>query len=121
MTSTEEDEVLIRNTIYDNNEAIFKAGFMKDASLFDENWERNWTPDAIIIRPSGNPMNRQVYKDLITNKSVSKVHFSNLLSIDSIRFLADGKAAVVTFTNHEKFEYNGTENDDIVKVSNRYI
>jgi hypothetical protein len=76
---------------------------MKDAKLFDENWDQHWTPDAIIVRPSGNQMNEEVYKDFFTNISTSKLHFMNLLSIDSIRFLADGKAAVVTFTNHEKF------------------
>lgn len=118
MTSTD-DQTVIRNMIFANNEGINQAGFSKDGRLFDENWNKHWTPDAIIIRPSGNPMDREVYKNIVINASVSKLHLSKVLSVDSIRFIADGKAAVATITTHEKFNYMGTENDDIVKVSLR--
>ena len=104
MTSTD-DQTLIRNTIFANNEGINQAGFSKDERLFDENWNKHWTPDAIIVRPSGNPMDREVYKNLVTNVSISKLHLSKVLSVDSIRFIADGKAAVATITTHEKFNY----------------
>ena len=39
------------------------------------------------------------------------------VSVDSVNLLAEGKVAVVTYTAHDKFTYQGTANDDVAKFS----
>ena len=42
---------------------------------------------------------------------------SKVVSFDSFRLIADGNVAVVTLTQHDKFTYKGTANDDICKFT----
>lgn len=53
---------------------------------------------------------------MINNNDVS-FKKGNLRSIDTIRLFCGAKAAVVTFTCRDVFEYKGTPNDDICKFS----
>lgn len=53
---------------------------------------------------------------MITCKDVN-IKSGTLKSIDTIRVFADDKAAVVTLTCHDQFEYKGTHNDDMAKFS----
>lgn len=88
----------------------------KDGAAFDQMWSTYWAPDAVVIRPSGNPMDKTIWKGMITSKDID-FESSEVVSFDSSTILAGGKAAVVTFTLHDKFSYKGTPNDDISKYS----
>ena len=53
---------------------------------------------------------------MIANKDV-QVESMEIVSFDSFREMADGKAAVLTVTRHDKFTYKETPNDDICKFT----
>ena len=40
---------------------------------------------------------------------------AELVSVDSVKIFADGKAAVCTYTMHDVFDYQGTSNTDYAK------
>merc|ERR1712118_289839 len=88
----------------------------KDGAKFDAMWAKYWSPNAVVIRPSGNPMDEATWKAMITSDDID-FHSSECVSFDSASIFADGRAAAVTFTLHDKFSYKGTPNDDIAKYS----
>lgn len=96
--------------------AYVVAARAKDGAKFDEMWETYLAPDAVVIRPSGNPMDKGIWKAMITSDDVT-FESSELFSFDSSTIFAGGKAASVTYTLHDKFYYKGTPNDDIAKYS----
>lgn len=115
--NSSKDNTTIMNMILSNNEELFQVASNKNAELFDSLWEKYWRQDAIIMRPSGNIMTKDEWKDIVVHSTDVVVKFSNILSVDNIHFFADGKAAVANYTSHEKFTYNGIDNDDVTKVS----
>ena len=68
------------------------------------------------IRPSGNPITPQGMAAMFSSGDVES-ELSELMSVDSIRLLAGGAAAVATYTHHSRFTYKGIPNDDIAKFS----
>lgn len=75
----------------------------------------NATPDFLFIRPSGNPINAQVFQkmmksgDVVQEKAeITKIHRFELLS-DNV--------AMCIFTLGSKFRYKGTPNDDLPTVT----
>lgn len=115
--NSSKDNTTIMNMILSNNEELFQVASNKNAELFDSLWEKYWKQDAIIMRPSGNIMTKDEWKDIVVHSTDVTVQFSNILSVDTIHFFANGKAAVANYTSHEKFTYNGIDNDDVTKVS----
>jgi autoinducer 2-degrading protein len=97
-------------------EALTLAATTKDGAAFDAMWERFWAPDAVVIRPSGNPMDKAIWRGMVTSQDIT-FESSECISVDSTTIFAGGKAAAVTFTLHDKFTYKGTPNDDIAKYS----
>lgn len=114
-----------------------KAWVARNTKAMSKNWNKYLVDKNVhMIRPSGNPMtlkdelsNFLVFfffclrinlalrvLDMIYSKNVD-IKSGGLKSIDSIRIFADQKAAVVTLTCHDKFEYKGIQNDDIAKFS----
>lgn len=87
-----------------------------DVAKFDAMWDKYYAPKAVIIRPSGNPMDRELWRSMITATDIV-FESSELVSFDSCTLLAGGKVASVTYTLHDKFSYKGTPNDDIAKYS----
>ena len=45
------------------------------------------------------------------------VKVNDLKSVDTAKVLGCGAAAVATYTCHQQFNYKGTDNDDIAKMS----
>lgn len=87
-----------------------------DAAKFDNMWTKYWAPQAVVIRPSGNPMDRATWRSMITSTDIV-FESSECVSFNSCTLIAGGKVAIVTFTLHDKFTYKGTPNDDIAKYS----
>jgi len=88
----------------------------KDGTKFDAMWDKYWATGAVVIRPSGNPMDQAIWKGMVTSDDIT-FESSECISFDSANVFAGGKAAAVTFTLHDKFQYKGTDNDDIAKYS----
>ena len=85
-----------------------------DGATIDK-WLKDYCADeGFFVRPSGNPLSFGGLKEMWTAPYVT-VTKSDLVSIDSIKVFADGKAAVATYTMHDQFEYKGTPNDDYAK------
>lgn len=87
------------------------------------------TGDAMVfIRPSGNAMDMSQFKGMWSSGMITDAS-SELVSVDSMAFVGllscwpkalpapAGAVCVVTYTTHDKFKFQGTENDDIAKFS----
>ena len=66
--------------------------------------------DCVFIRPSGNPLDKKGWEEMMTNDDV-KVESSELVSINKMSIC--GCCAYVCYTQHGKFNYKGTQNDDV--------
>ena len=71
---------------------------------------RHMSEECVFIRPSGNPLNRKGWEEMMTNKDVT-VESSKLLDIHRLSIC--GCCAYVCYTQHGKFSYKGTLNDDV--------
>lgn len=67
--------------------------------------------DVVFIRPSGNPLTQTGWIEMMESGAITGSE-SELKTIDSVRVLNEGNAAVVTYTEFAKFEYKGTPNSD---------
>lgn len=65
--------------------------------------------NCLIIRPSGNPLDVNGYKNMMMSDDVS-VELNEFISINKLEI--HGDMAFVCYTSHGKFNYKGTENDD---------
>ena len=79
----------------------------KDAAQFDAYAAKFMLPDWTCIRPSGNPMDLKLWKSMLTSEDIKTTQMQ-LKSVDTCKIFADGKAALVTYTTHDIFEYKGT-------------
>lgn len=70
--------------------------------------------DCVFVRPSGNPLNKKGWDDMMNNADV-KVESNELVSINKLNVVGD--TAYVCYTTHGKFNYKGTENDDIAVLT----
>jgi hypothetical protein len=75
-----------------------------------------YEPGAITIRPSGNPMSHEFLEEMQSSKDYLP-ESSEILSIDKID-VCDGPSvstgmAYAIFTQHYKFTFKGTQNDDV--------
>ena len=108
----------------DNEEEVIKAmiqgsvdeGFAVASNYSKDTFEtfitKYWKPGFSIIRPSGNPMSREVWEGMISSDDVEMVS-SELLKVNNVQILACGSAAFAVYTTHDQFKYKGTPNDDI--------
>lgn len=72
--------------------------------------------DALFIRPSGNAATPSSLLAMLESEDI-KYSSMELQSIDSIRLFCGGNGAVVTFTQHDRFEFKGKSHDDICKFT----
>jgi ketosteroid isomerase-like protein len=75
-----------------------------------------YAPGAILIRPTGNPIGQKTWEEMQASKDVVPGS-SELLNIDKIDVfegtsVSTGMAYAI-FTDHSKFTYKGTPNDDV--------
>ena len=70
--------------------------------------------DCIFIRPTGNPLNMEQWDNMMKNEDVS-VESNELVSINKME--VHGDMAFVVYTNHGKFNYKGTENNDVAVLT----
>ena len=75
---------------------------------------RHMRDDCVFIRPTGNPLNKKGWDDMMNNEDV-KVGSNELVSINKLQVCGD--MAFVCYTTHGKFTYKGTENDDIAVLT----
>lgn len=102
-------------------EDIIKALCDKDHNV----GMKHTADDCIFIRPTGNPLNMKQWDTMMNNSDVS-VESNELVSINKMEI--HGDMAFVVYTSHGKFNYKGTENDDIAvltsvlrRVSGRWV
>ena len=94
----------------------FAAMTSKDETQIDKFFDKFYATDMVFIRPSGNPMDIRLAKGMWLGDDV-KTEAQTLKSVDTVKVLGCGMAAVATYTSHEKFSYKGSPNDDIAKYS----
>ena len=99
-----------------------------DADGFDA-WSAAYcNADMSIIRPSGNPMTNDMFKGMLASGKIADAS-SEMVSLDSVKLLGcfscwpatlpvpPGATAVATYTEHQKFSFDGNVFDDISKFS----
>ena len=82
----------------------------KMASFFGE----NATPDFLFIRPSGNPIDAEGFKNIISGDIVQEK--AEITKIHRLEFLSNNVSLCI-FTFGSKFTYKGTPNDDLPTVT----
>ena len=92
------EEQKVRDVVEDMCNVDYKVGM------------KHMHDDCVFIRPSGNPLDKKGWEVMMTNADV-KVESSKLVSINSLNIC--GCCAYVCYTQHGKFNYKGTENDDV--------
>ena len=82
----------------------------KMASFFVD----NATPDFLFIRPSGNPIDAEGFKQILSSDVVQEK--AELTKIHRLEFLSENIVMCI-FTLSSKFTYKGTPNDDLPTVT----
>lgn len=113
-SSTAEED--IKTVIKGNFQGFFDITGDFTQEKYDELWAKYWKADAIMIRPSGNPMGKEIYGQMLASEDVVYIS-GELLEVNTVDIFAGGAAAVATYTTHDKFTYKGTPNDDIAKFT----
>lgn len=93
---TEEEKV--RDVINDMCQVDYKVGM------------KHMHDDCVFIRPTGNPLNKNGWEAMMSNDDV-KVESSKLVAVNKLSVC--GCCAYVCYTQHGKFTYKGTSNDDV--------
>lgn len=70
--------------------------------------------DCLFIRPTGNPLTKESWKEMMANPNVT-VEMNELVKIQKLEVCGD--MAFVCYTNHGKFNYLGTPNDDLAVLT----
>ena len=110
------DEEAIKSVIEGSVQATFEVGKDFTQEKYDALWDKYWKPGSMIIRPSGNPMGKDIWGNMLASEDVEVISME-LLEVNSVDVLACGKSAFATYTSHDKFTYMGTPNDDIAKFT----
>ncbi len=98
MSEMKTEEEKVREVVEDMCHVDYKMGM------------KHMHDDCIFIRPSGNPLDKQGWEEMMTNADV-KVKSSKLVAINRLSIC--GCCAYVCYTQHGRFNYKGTENDDV--------
>ncbi len=76
--------------------------------------QKHMHPSCLFIRPTGNPLDMTGWDAMMKNDDVT-VEMNDLVEINKLRVCGD--MAFVCYTDHGKFTYKGTANDDIAVLS----
>ena len=68
--------------------------------------------DIVIVRPSGNPLTKESWGEMLNSEDV-EAKGTKLLDIHTIKGSEYGDMCYACYTTHSKFNYKGTENDDV--------
>ena len=96
------DEDKIKKVIDDMCQVDYKRGF------------ENMQDDCVFVRPTGNPLTKEDWKNMMNSDDVT-IDSNELVSINKMKI--NGNMAFVCYTTHGKFNYKGTDNDDIAVLS----
>ena len=97
MSSTNDAEAEVKEYLTKFTDAWFKAFSDKDPEQFDAVLETFGIDDETVwIRPSGNPAGTAIMKAMLISEDVISSK-QKIVEFTSVRFLAGGNVAVVTF------------------------
>ena len=80
----------------------------------DSFFVNNATSEFLFIRPSGNPIDAEGFKQMISGDVVQEK--AEITQIHRLEFLSE-KIVMCIFTLNSKFTYKGTPNDDLPTVT----
>ena len=92
------DEDQIKQIVEDMCNVDYKVGM------------KHMSDDCVFIRPSGNPLDKKGWEEMMTNDDV-KVDSCKLVSVNKLTVC--GCCAYVCYTQHGKFTYKGTQKNDV--------
>jgi hypothetical protein len=65
---------------------------------------------CVFVRPTGNPLNMEQWDQMMNSDDVKMTH-SKLVGINKLEIF--GNMAYACYTSHTRFNFKGTENDDV--------
>jgi ketosteroid isomerase-like protein len=68
--------------------------------------------DAVFVRPTGNPLTKQQWVSMLNSPDV-KIVSNEVKDFHRVDVHQAGDWALICYTTHAKFNYKGTENDDV--------
>jgi len=71
-----------------------------------------FSDDVIIVRPTGNPLTKKAWIEMLNSPDVD-MKGTSLLEINNITLSDSCDMGYVCYTTHAKFVYKGVENDDV--------
>lgn len=74
--------------------------------------------ECIFIRPTGNPLNMEQWDAMMNNSDVTSGE-SRLLDIHKVS--VDNNMAYACYTTHSKFNYKGTDNNDVAVFTGVFV
>ncbi len=74
--------------------------------------------ECIFIRPSGNPLTMNMWDAMMNNSDVTNGS-SRLLNIHKLKI--DNNMAYACYTTHSKFNYKGTDNNDVAVFTGIFL
>ena len=110
----------------DQDEILSLLENLAAAEYYHEFLTENGTKDFLFIRPSGNPIDANGFKQMTLRGDVID-NYSEVIDIEKLEFLSDISAMCV-FIMRENFEYKGINNDDVAiytsilkKINNQWM
>ena len=104
--STTSAEAEIRALIEEMHSEQYAAMTSKDAPTIENFFDKYYAADMVMIRPSGNPLDMSSAKGMWLSEDV-KTESQSLKSIDTVKVIGGGMAAIATYTSHEQFSFKG--------------
>ena len=95
-------ELDVVNTIRSMINHLDNSNFTEAASLLHE--------DVTFVRPTGNPLTKEEWVGMFSSVDVTLIS-NKLLEVHRVHL--NGNMAMICYTTHAKFNYKGTENDDV--------
>tara|TARA_Y100000813_G_scaffold132088_1_gene95378 strand:- start:48 stop:485 length:438 start_codon:yes stop_codon:yes gene_type:complete len=68
--------------------------------------------DAVFVRPTGNPLTKQQWVGMLNSPDV-KIVSNEVKDFHRVDVHPAGDWALLCYTTHAKFNYKGTDNDDV--------
>ena len=68
--------------------------------------------DAVFVRPTGNPLTKQQWVGMLNSPDV-KIVSNEVKNFHRVDVHPAGDWALLCYTTHAKFNYKGTDNDDV--------
>lgn len=107
-------ESFLRDQIESINQLTTTSPHDRDA--WQKHLEQFYTDHFVLIRPSGNPVDREGFANLVLSEDMTD-YSEQLVAIQDVRIFAEGQCAIAMYKTDQVFHYKGVHNKDRAVLS----